>query len=284
MIAGGEWRALCPAHDDHSPSLAITQKPDGMILFKCQSQGCSQQEIIAALEERGLWPFRKRAGSTARISRPDADAPIEPDPRAVALWNHSVPCEGTKAQRYLHARGLTIDPPPSLRFCADHVYRPAMPARGVIVPAMVAAVQALDGRITAVQVTALDRSEDRKFSDKGARKIYGPVGSGAVRLAEAGQDLGLAEGVEDALGAMQLTGIPCWACLGAVRMHRVEIPASVRTLHIFADADDAGERAAQRTADRFSLGHERVVVRLPPDDCKDWGELAARLGTREVAP
>ena len=41
--------ASCPCHKDNHPSLAITQKQDGVILLHCFSQGCSPAEITAAL-------------------------------------------------------------------------------------------------------------------------------------------------------------------------------------------------------------------------------------------
>ena len=51
---GKGWRSLCPAHDDHEPSLSIIQK-NGKILVTCRA-GCAQDAVIAALRERGLWP------------------------------------------------------------------------------------------------------------------------------------------------------------------------------------------------------------------------------------
>src|ERR1700759_3910196 len=45
------------------------------------------------------------------------------------------------------------------------------------------------------------------------RRNMGAFRDGAVRLAEPKDALGLAEGVEDALAAIQLVGVPCWACL-----------------------------------------------------------------------
>ncbi|HTV44844.1 MAG TPA: AAA family ATPase [Stellaceae bacterium] len=60
---GGSWRALCPAHDDHDPSLGITEK-DGKLLLRCR-RGCNQGAVIAALRARGLWPDTStRTGST----------------------------------------------------------------------------------------------------------------------------------------------------------------------------------------------------------------------------
>ena len=57
---GGEesYTASCPCHKDNHPSLAITQKSDGVILLHCFSQGCSPSEITAAvgLELGDLFP------------------------------------------------------------------------------------------------------------------------------------------------------------------------------------------------------------------------------------
>lgn len=44
----GHWTACCPAHEDHSPSLAITETDDGRILLKCFAN-CSVQEIVGAI-------------------------------------------------------------------------------------------------------------------------------------------------------------------------------------------------------------------------------------------
>jgi len=51
------YAACCPAHDDKSPSLSITQTQDAVLVY-CWS-GCSQSEVIAALRSMSLWP-RKR--------------------------------------------------------------------------------------------------------------------------------------------------------------------------------------------------------------------------------
>ncbi len=46
------FKALCPAHDDHNPSLHIDEADDGSALVKCWAN-CSQEDVLAALEERG---------------------------------------------------------------------------------------------------------------------------------------------------------------------------------------------------------------------------------------
>jgi DNA polymerase-1 len=49
----GSYKALCPAHDDHDPSLSITKKEDHKPLVHCFV--CKDQEkVLRALEERGM--------------------------------------------------------------------------------------------------------------------------------------------------------------------------------------------------------------------------------------
>lgn len=60
--SGSGWAARCPAHEDRNPSLSITFR-DGKILLHCHA-GCSQDDVIAALRDRGLW---REGEQTARV-------------------------------------------------------------------------------------------------------------------------------------------------------------------------------------------------------------------------
>lgn len=55
------WKACCPAHDDKSPSLTVSETSDGTVLVKCWA-GCSAQLIVEAigLELRHLFPNNQR--------------------------------------------------------------------------------------------------------------------------------------------------------------------------------------------------------------------------------
>lgn len=55
---GNQYMARCPVHEDRTPSLAITEK-SGKILVKCFA-GCSQRDVIAELERRGVWASEPR--------------------------------------------------------------------------------------------------------------------------------------------------------------------------------------------------------------------------------
>lgn len=48
-LSAVSWLALCPAHDDHKPSLGIRIYPDGGISLKCFSHDCNVFEILSAL-------------------------------------------------------------------------------------------------------------------------------------------------------------------------------------------------------------------------------------------
>lgn len=54
---GNKFTARCPAHDDHDPSLSVTQGADGRILLHCFA-GCSPENIVGAmgLTMRDLFP------------------------------------------------------------------------------------------------------------------------------------------------------------------------------------------------------------------------------------
>lgn len=52
--SGADWMARCPAHEDHNPSLTLSER-NGKLLVHCFA-GCEQSAVIEALRVRGLWP------------------------------------------------------------------------------------------------------------------------------------------------------------------------------------------------------------------------------------
>ena len=53
-----KFSACCPAHDDRNPSLSVSDK-NGKILVHCWA-GCTQEEVIGALRDLGLWHSASR--------------------------------------------------------------------------------------------------------------------------------------------------------------------------------------------------------------------------------
>jgi hypothetical protein len=67
----GSYAALCPAHDDHDPSLSVSQGSDGRVLLCCHA-GCETKDVVAAIglslkdlfprRNGQTWIIRNRAG------------------------------------------------------------------------------------------------------------------------------------------------------------------------------------------------------------------------------
>ena len=142
---------------------------------------------------------------------------------------------------------------------------------------MVAGVQSPDRKITAVHRTYLLPSGTGKAPLSSPKMALGPVGAGAVRLAKADRVLGLAEGVESALSAMQIFDTPCWAVLGS-RLASVRLPDVVRHIVLFADNGPEGLEAAHKAIEAFTgQGGRKVTLRLPPDEFPDWNDALKAL-------
>lgn len=60
--SGDGWKASCPSHDDRDPSLSISEADDGKVLLH-DFGGCSQERVIEALREKGLWHSSPTGGS-----------------------------------------------------------------------------------------------------------------------------------------------------------------------------------------------------------------------------
>ena len=76
--AGDGWTALCPAHDDHKPSLSIKDADDGKVLVYCHA-GCDQESVIAELRTRGLWPERSANASAQKSEKRKPIIPVPAD-------------------------------------------------------------------------------------------------------------------------------------------------------------------------------------------------------------
>jgi hypothetical protein len=61
---GSQTRLLCPAHDDHEPSLDVAAAADGRPLVTCRSNGCSFEDVCRAIE-RDPHEFNERESGRA---------------------------------------------------------------------------------------------------------------------------------------------------------------------------------------------------------------------------
>ncbi len=140
-------------------------------------------------------------------------------------------------------------------------------------PALVAAVRN-DLGILALHRTFLDAKTCKIAKFDGPKRALGSLGRGAVRLhGPRGGKLGLAEGIETALSAKQLSGIPCWATLGTERFGLVAIPESVSELHLFIDHDAGGVQAELRARAAYVREGRTILTHRPPQPGTDFNDV-----------
>ena len=272
---GGKWSgnkgmACCPAHDDRTPSLGVSLGRQA-ILFHCFA-GCDQQSVLAALAREGFEAPALFSGS-ATTNEPEWTRTDKPSPAALRIWRDAEPLRASPAKVYLESRGI-LATSSALRFHSRTPLGPKGQAR--FLPAMIAAVSLDEGPI-AIHRTFLSGNAKADF-DKPKRAL-GAFGEAAVRLfAPTSGKLGLAEGIESAMSAYALTGIPVWATLGNERFGLVSMPESVTELHLFVDYDAGGELAASRGLEAYARDGRTIHVREPSSRDTDWNdELTAWL-------
>jgi hypothetical protein len=260
-IGSNSYVACCPAHEDRSPSLSLTDTGDGLTLWHCHA-GCSQRDVRDALVDRGLWPRPGDAGEPVRRGNPkrrskparQTEPPEDVEDRrqkALALWRRSRRIQGTIAEIYLRAeRGITCALPATLRYLpGNDRYPPAMIAAFGLAHEPEPGVLAIEAdAVRAVHLTKLT-ADGRKHPDEPGKIMIGSAPGVPIVLAPMNDLLGLAiaEGIEDALSIHQATGLGAWAAGSAGRMPAIAeaVPDYCDCVTVVADGDKAGTDNAE---------------------------------------
>ena len=224
--------------------------------------------------------FEIGVGSSSAFPRENKPADDRLERAANTLWSSAKQLAGTPGETYLTKRSL-ITTSPELRYLARTPLGPSATVRHH--PAIIAAVRA-DKGVIAVQRIFLNGNSGVPAAFSPHRRALGPLGIGAVRLAWPDDgELGLAEGVEDAIAVMQLTGMPCWALLGNLRFGTVAVPESVTKLHLFVDNDTGGETAWDLGSEHFGREGRTIVKRQPRVPGYDWDDVHRKWRERRSA-
>jgi DNA-binding transcriptional ArsR family regulator len=244
--------AHCPAHDDANPSLSLTEKADGTLLWKCFA-GCSQDAVREALEQLAdIQPATARpiAPRRRQQQQPASDAPE----MAQRLRNFGI-------AELADAKQLDAE-----KLIAWHVRE--LPDGGIEILYLTR-----EGELHAVQYRyALEGDNRFKW-----RKDDTPILYGLWRLGEwTGSDtLYLCEGTSDTWtlwhADLPALGIPSASTWREEWWREVE---GFERIVLIPDADDAGAGLAQKLAETCPDHlQERVYVLHLPEGVKDANEL-----------
>jgi len=265
---GRGWRCRCPLHGGRS--LTLREGDEGRLLVWCFG-GCNGHDVLGELRRCRLLDGKPQRRDTTKTPPHDDDE--RKIARARQIWDGAYDALQSPVGRYLASRGITVQPPASLRWTPQCWHRDVR----AYLPAMVALVEHVERGIVGVHRTYL--TPDYRRRD---RASLGPVGGGAVRLGHVRPDtwLCVAEGIETALAVTTACGIPAWAGLSAGGIRALVLPSEARMVLICADndANGVGQRAAADAAQRWLTEGRRVRIAMPPESDTDMADVLVERG------
>ena len=293
---GKRHQALCPFHSERTPSFYVFE--NGYHCFGCGERG----DVFDWLLKTRRMTFKAAMAYLSGDERqdrptrlPQVAKPAQPRHSAtpdtfLRLWREGVDPGGTVVETYLRSRGgLWVPENASIRFHPRCQRGPRdLDGGPEYWPAMLAL---MTDPITAQPVGLHRTYLQPDGSGKAPITVRGPktlkakmiLGTwGVVRLApdeEIGRAVGIAEGIENALTAMQAIGWgPTWAAGTADGIKNLPILPGIEAVTIFADADDSGVglAAARACATRWQAAGREALIHVPPEG-QEWNDAARRM-------
>jgi hypothetical protein len=261
---GGNYLVKCPAHEDDSPSLSLRDGKRGLLVH-CFAR-CPPSDVFIAIRriDGGLLQPGQTAPQPAKGSTEYERRQHE---KAAWLWSKRRPIAGSIAERYLReARAVTCDLPPTLAFLppVKPVHKPAMIAAFGLVEESEPGVLSAPIDVKSVHLTLLKPDGVGKSEDNPNKLIIGSPLARSIVLAPPNDLLGMAvaEGIEDALTAHQMTGFGAWAAGSSGFMPKLadKVPSYIEAVTIFAHPDQAGQKSARELARALELRDVEVRI------------------------
>jgi DNA primase len=196
---------------------------------------------------------------------------------AIAFFAEAGPVEGTEAETYLRARGITALPrfAGTVRFGMVPSWRNVETGEwGRKRPAMICVCQDAEGGLTGIQRIFLDG----KRPDKAAVKLtLGRIRGSALRLDKPQTEVIVTEGPEDGLSIRQMhPETPVWVSCGTGLMPFIGFPPDVRRVIIAGQNDAPGRAAVDAAATAYIERGLEVRCIFPSAEYRDWNDELRR--------
>lgn len=191
------------------------------------------------------------------------------------IWASSLPLADTIGAAYLLARGCALPPADGdLRFLPAHKH----PLGDYTGPALVALVTDIDTRAAiSLHFTWVCPDGTKANTPGPARLLLGGhrKSGGAIRLwpdEAVTTGLGVGEGIESCLSlAHAIT--PVWSLIDAGNLSALPVLPGIEALTVAQDNDNAGRRAAQTVADRYTAAGCAVAIVASGADGEDLNDI-----------
>jgi phage/plasmid primase-like uncharacterized protein len=252
------------------------------------SESWSATKRIAMTQAQRIAHARQVMAATAERDRDQRQQWATNADRIARLWSECVPLvPGDPVTLYLKQRGLGgVWPLPGcLRLHHALPYWHDGVKLGEF-PAMVAPLVTADDRLVALHRTYLTR-DGRKADVPTVKKLTSaaaPLAGAAIPLHKTAPVIGISEGIESALSAAALSGVPTVAAYCADNLRAWRWPAGVRRIVIFSDHDKAGQAAAEALRTRVAATGLRCTVTAPSTPGEDWNDVLVAQRRKEMQP
>ena len=190
------------------------------------------------------------------------------------------------AGKYLAARGIDMSRPIHPRALRTTVstFHPY----AEVFPVMVAKFCDHHGNGKQLHLTFLTEDGQKARVTPNRKFMPGPLPKGgAIRLGEAAETMGVAEGIETALSAAQLFKMPVWATTSASMLEVWRPPVGVKRLVIYGDNDASGtgQAAAWALYKRLWVQIDKgvvIVVRTPETQGHDFNDVLREVNDARI--
>jgi hypothetical protein len=280
--------------------------PDGISLIGAINGWSFQKSLseIAGLLFHGQQPDPlpiARPMQQRRVSAQEDAAIIQ---RLHALWGSAFSVRNPRAAPFwLYLRNRGLNWPAGIRDIRFH------PAIGYyengenlgFFPGFLSRVVTPDGTSVSIHRTYLTEAgykapveKPKKLCSHASKR---PLHGSAIRLFQAGEVLGVAEGIETALAVKELFSVPCWSTLSAELMKHFDPPLGVRRVIVFADRNRPtqyhplghGQEAAKTLVEKLWAKGLQAEIKLPPDEAApsskgiDWLDVLVSVKAKRIA-
>jgi len=259
---------------------------------RCGEYHHNRKKTLSCDTDRGLFHCF-RCGWKGRVAGEFGWTEYRPDPKVLetqrskrqfaidCVLKESVPISAKSAEvarHYLINRlGKLPGTLPALRYHpALRYYHGSKKCLGEY-PALIGEVRDIAGRLVTLHRGYLTE-DGRKAPVESCKKLMGvPQGSctgAAIRLYHEAPEMVVAEGIETALALGGMLMLPAWASISAHGLENMQLPLTVRAVHIAADNDlsGRGQQAADYLARRLSRKGIQVWIHTPDEPGTDWAD------------
>jgi len=295
---GDEFVALNPSRDDGKlGSFKINVKTGCWSDFATGESGgdiVSYYAHVNSLKDNCAYPQQVAANRIARDlaelaknGQPERCLAKEPEPvnckvkpdYASVLWNTADEIALLSKVPYLKGRGIGASNSKE----ADVRLHEAVPDGDLGRPSLIFACREQPGhKLRAIQRIFLNRDLSAKANIKVPKRALGAYKGCATWLGSVTDTLVIVEGPEDGL-SLRGAGCPFVACaIAAGNMANLTIPAAVKSVILFQDNDEAGEKGAKTAAAKYASQGLGALIAKPPLPIKDANDLLRERGADAV--